>query len=154
MSWFGRKFPSQDDLEETAWGLGAVVVYGAVPTAFCCMHAEGPIIGLPVDAGVLEKAWLLAHEIGHLKWHVGPRGVMLYGKDERQANEWAAAALLPLARLKSYRSASIDSFIAALSRNYEEIPCVDCVQRRLAGFVSGIRMDVLHRGAYEKSAGQ
>ncbi len=140
MKWYGRRYPSLEDLESAAWDLGAVVVYGAVPTAFCCMHPEGPIIGMPEGAGLLEKVWLLAHEIGHLVRHVGPRGELSYSKDEHQADRWAARALIPTARIRNYHNASPDAFIAALSAHYEDLPMWDCPQRRLANFIATIRL--------------
>ena len=143
MKWYGRKYPSQDDLESAAWDLGAVVVYGAVPTAFCCMHPEGPIIGLPEDAGPLEKAWLLAHELGHLAQHSGPKNDLSYRKGESQADRWAARALIPEAAVRRYQNASLDAFIGALSKHYEDIPFKDCHQRKLAGVIAGIRLDAL-----------
>jgi hypothetical protein len=76
-----------EDLESMAWDLGAVVVYGGVHTAFCCMHPEGPIIGLPEDAAGHQKAFLLAHELGHQAgWK--PRILQEIG-----ANHWAKQSL-------------------------------------------------------------
>ena len=140
MKWYGRSYPTLEDLESAAWELGAVVVYGQVPTAFCCMHPEGTIIGLPEDAGLLEKMWLLAHELGHLVQHTGPRGELLYSKDETQASRWAARALIPRRRIQAHGNACLDAFIGALSAHYEDLRMLDCSERQLAAHIAKIRL--------------
>lgn len=147
MPWYGRRYPNIEDLESMAERLGAVVVYGAVPTAFLFRAEEGPIIGMPEDVGPLERVWLLAHELGHLARHEGPRGVMLHGKDESQADRWASQALIPESAVKRYRNASMDAFIGALSKHYEDIPFNDCPQRRLAARIAAIRLKILEEVA-------
>ena len=140
MKWYGNRYPSLNDLQDAAWDLGAVVVYGATPVAFCCLDPEGPIIGIPEDAGLLEKSWMLAHEIGHLVQHNGPKNELTWRKNESQADRWAACALIPDSRVKDYRNASLDAFIGALSAHYEELPMVDCPQRDLAARIASIRL--------------
>ena len=144
-SWFGARYPSLEDFEAYAWELGAVVVYGPVMTAayFPGSDWELPLIVVPQDLGLLAKAWALAHELGHLVQHAGPKGELSWSKNEAQANRWAACALIPEARVQAYRNASIDAFVGALSANYEDIPLMNCTQRRLAGRIARIRLKLL-----------
>jgi len=97
------------------------------------------VILLPWVTG-LREVWLLAHELGHLVQHAGPRGELLYSKDEAQANRWAARALIPEKRVRAYANASLDAFIGALSAHYEDLPLEDCPARRLAAHIARIRL--------------
>lgn len=80
------------ELEAYAWDMGAVVVYGDIPTAFCCLHSEGPIIGMPSGPVKVDKAWLLGHELGHLVLGHRP-GDQPCLVQEIQANHWATKAV-------------------------------------------------------------
>lgn len=102
-----------------------------------------PAILLPTAAGPLWRVWLLAHELGHLLQHAGPRGQLLYSKDELAADRWAAKALIPEAAVRRYRNASMDAFVAALWRHYEEFPMEDCPTRTLAGRIARTRLGCL-----------
>lgn len=143
MNWYGRRYPSLEDLESAAWDLGAVVVYGAIPTAFCCMHPEGPIIGLPEGVGPLETAWLLAHELGHLAKHCGYISEWTFSRQEHGAEAWAACALIPELAVQRYKNASVDAFIGALSKHYEDLPLVNCRAREVAGIIARIRLSMV-----------
>lgn len=147
-AWLGRKYPTFDDLVEFAWKLGAFVIIGATPIAFCTMPGpEGvAVIGIPEDRGPLGRTWGLAHELGHLVQHTGPRGALLWSKDEAQANRWAACALIPEAAIRRHANASLDAFIGALSRHYEDIPLIDCPERALAAEIARIRLQSLADG--------
>jgi hypothetical protein len=114
--------------------LGEVALYTA-PEGL-----EPAVILLPLRAGLLERCWLLAHELGHLHLHAGPRGALLEGRDEAAADRWAARALIPQARVLAYANASLDAFIGALSAHYEDLPLEDCPARRLAGRIASIRL--------------
>ena len=105
------------------------------------------MILLPQSAHGLRAYWSLAHELGHLVRHVGPRGELLNSKDEVQADQWAACALIPLARIQAYQNASPDAMIAALSAHYEDIPLIDCESRRLAGRIARIRLRALEEAS-------
>jgi Zn-dependent peptidase ImmA (M78 family) len=98
---------------------------------------------IPLYSGSLERAWLLAHEIAHLTLHSGPKGALFRAKNEAQANKWAACALIPEARILLYMNACMDSMIAALSSNYEDIPLMNCPSRVLASEIARYRMQAL-----------
>jgi len=142
--WYGRLYPSLRSLEGYAESLGAGVGYAAIPFALYHPNVDGvPVILLPADYGPLARCWGLAHELGHLVRHAGPRGHLLYRKDERTADCWAARALIPEAAVRRYRNASMDAFIAALWRHYEEFPMEDCPTRALAGRIARVRLGCL-----------
>lgn len=144
--WYGKRYPSIDDLEAHAWDLGGVVVEGPISTAFYYSPKPGecPVIGLPSGLGPLEKAWLLAHELGHLCQHLGPKGELFYAKNEAQADRWAACALIPEKAIRRYQNASEDAFIAALSKHYEDLPQHSTPTRRLAGRIARVRLQILN----------
>ena len=106
-----------------------------------------PVILLPKGLGPLEECWELAHELGHLVQHVGPRGKLLFDKDERAANLWGAQALIPQSAVMRYRNACEDAFIGALSKHFEDIPPRDCDTRRLAAKIARFRLQALMREA-------
>lgn len=74
---------------------GAVVVYGAVPSAFIVFHPEGPIIGLPESHSPEKTVFALAHEIGHLLMGHESRSLPHFPR-EIQANHWAKETLRKL----------------------------------------------------------
>lgn len=141
-SWFGRRYPTWDDLLDFAEELGCRVGFadlGDIALFVAGGVNEPPVILLPCNGGILGH-WLLAHELGHLVHHLGPRGELLYSKDEATANKWAVRALIPELRVKSHANASLDAFIGALSAHYEDIPLYDCPARRLAAKIATIRL--------------
>jgi len=134
-----------DDLLDFAESMGCKVGIAALGEGALFVAGEGqepPVILLPGGDGLLVH-WLLAHELGHLVHHVGPRGELSYSKDEATANRWAARALIPQARIKAHGNASMDTFIGALSAHYEELPLFDCPARRLAAKIADIRLGSL-----------
>lgn len=147
--WYGLRYPTLEDLEVFTEQLGAGVVWTrAGQAAFDPGDAErAPAIYVPRRAGPLEQAWLLAHELGHLVQHAGPRGELLWSKDETQADRWAALALIPAARIEAHGNASLDAFIAALSAHFEDLPYEDCPQRRLAAWIAEIRLRTIEEVA-------
>jgi hypothetical protein len=141
--WYGRRYPSLDDLVAAAEGLGAKVGWAAIgqEALFVAGDAhEPPVILLPTGTSPLRTAWLLAHELGHLHQHEGPKTAWTHGRDEARADRWAACALIPEAAVRRHRNACEDAFIAALSRHYEELPMHGCPSRGLAGRIAGIRL--------------
>lgn len=139
--WFGRRYPSLLDLEAFAEALGAGVGEADIPSGLFLADVLGvPVILLPRGEVGLTRMWIFAHELGHLVQHSGPRGSHLYGKDEAQANRWAAQALIPDSAVRRHRNASLDAFIGALSAHYEHIPYKDCPQRRLAAEIAAHRL--------------
>lgn len=139
--WFGRRYPSLLDFEQYAESLGAGIGEANIPFGVFLADVLGvPVILLPRGCSGLERAWFLAHEIGHLVQHTGPRGDLLHGKDEGQADRWAARALIPESAVRRHRNASLDAFIGALSKHYEDLPLYDCPQRRLAAKIASIRL--------------
>jgi len=143
--WYARRYPSLGDLEKYAEEMGAIVVSGPIGENALFVAgaaAEPPVIILP-EVSPLRLCWLLAHELGHLAQHAGPRGQLLYTKDELAADRWAARALIPEAAVQRYRNASMDAFVAALWRHYEEFPMEDCPTRALAGRIARVRLDLL-----------
>ena len=146
LNWLGRRYPSFEDLVLLAEARGALVGFADLGEEALFIASEGlepAAILLPIGLGNLRACWLLAHEIGHLVQHEGPKGKWLYSKSERQANRWAACALIPEARVRLHANASLDAFIAALARHYEEIPPVDCDLRRLAARIARERLSCL-----------
>jgi len=124
---------------------GARVVMRPLPTA---AYVPGildapPIILVPTQFGPLAMMWALAHELGHLRLHVGPGNKLIRSKNEQQANKWAACALIPDARIRLYQNASVDAFIAALSANYEDLPMSDSPSRALAHKIAQYRLNAL-----------
>lgn len=147
-SWFGTHYPSIEDLKELANQLGAGVGEADIPCGLYHPNIEGQkVIIIPSKGNILESAWFLAHEIGHLIQHSGPKGQMCHGKEEAQANRWAACALIPEQRIRMYGNACLDSMIGALSANYEDIPFQDCPTRELAAKIAGYRLMALQEVA-------
>ena len=141
-AWFSKRYPTVGDLEEHAWALGAVVVRGPCQAAGI-VYVEAPgthVICLPEGMSPLAEVWQLAHELGHLVLHRGYSSPWAHDRQEAAAGKWAAAALIPEAAVRRHRNASEDSFIAALSAHYEDIPLRDCHQRRLAATIAAIRL--------------
>jgi len=144
-SWFGRKYPTWNDLLQYAEKLGCKVGYadiGENALFVAGMGSQPPAIILPAEDGLLAF-WLLAHELFHLSHHTGPRSQLLYSKGETQADQWAARALIPEHRIRAHGNASLDAFIAALSAHYEDLPLIDCPARRLAAHIAGVRLKLL-----------
>jgi len=141
-SWFTHRYPSLADLEAHAWLLGALVERGPCGEAGV-VFVDPPgftTICLPEGLGPLDEMWQLAHELGHLIQHHGYTTELAHDKQEAQACRWAARALIPESAIRRHRNASMDAFIAALSAHYEEIPLMDCPQRRLAAEIAIIRL--------------
>ena len=143
-AWYGRRYPTWEDLETFAWELGASVMLGPISKGsyFSAQLDQGvpAVIGIPETQGPLARMWALAHELGHLVQHAGAKGSMFWQKDEAQANRWAARALIPQARIRHHQNASPDAFIGALSAHYEDLPLRDCPQRSLAARIAIIRL--------------
>lgn len=146
-AWYGNHYPTWDDLESYAWDMGVAVVLG--PVSKGAFFASNPRFGtpaviiIPQGYGLLARTWSLAHELGHLVLHAGPKGDLSHGRDEAQANRWGACALIPLARIHHHQNASEDAMIAALSAHHEDLPLYDCPARRLAGRIAKIRLNLL-----------
>lgn len=141
-AWYGRRYPTWDDLLTFAESLGCVVGHAEIGDhgVFIAGQAHEPPVILIRNGNGLAAFWVLAHELGHLAQHAGPRGELLHSKDEAQADRWAARALIPRARVKHHGNASMDAFIGALSAHYEELPLEDCPARRLAARIAQIRL--------------
>lgn len=148
-AWYGKTYPTFDRLEEFAELLGAATfaTRASVPAYWPGDLDTAPGIFIPERFGPLERTWALAHELGHLVQHSGPRGELLWAKDEAAANRWAACALIPERRVQAYKNASQDAFVAALSRNFEDLPAWDCPARRLAGKIAAIRLKAIREVA-------
>jgi hypothetical protein len=138
-------------MEAYAWNLGATVEFGAIPKGI--FFPPRPAFGIPGVIGVpegndpLPEIWALAHELGHLVQHTGPKGELFWSKNEVQANRWAACALIPKARILLHCNACEDSMIAALSAHYQDLPLFNCPTRQLAGKIAKIRLHALSRDA-------
>jgi Zn-dependent peptidase ImmA (M78 family) len=144
--WYGKRYPTLEDLVLHAEGLGCRVGYADIGTEAIYFPPEGdepPVILLPEGQGPLRTVWLLAHELGHLMQHSGPKGAINYARDEWQANRWACCALIPQARVQAYGNASLDAFIGALSKHYEDLPPEDSEARRLAAHIAWHRLRCL-----------
>lgn len=143
--WYGKKYPTISDLEAYAEQLGAVVIWTSA--RFACYRAEdddeSPAIFIPKDSGPLEISWRLAHELGHLTLHTGPKTPLGHRQGEARASRWAACALIPEARIKAHSNASEDSMIAALSCHFEDLPFRPTPQRKLAKQIASIRLSCL-----------
>lgn len=146
--WFGHQYPSRENLEDLAWALGGVVRPCVVG---CCYlpipRDEFAVIGVPPGLGPLETIWILAHEVGHLLMHHGYISQWTTGRQENQAARWAAAALIPMARIQAHENASLDAFIGALSAHYEAIPLEACPLRELAAQIASHRLRALQEVA-------
>jgi hypothetical protein len=130
----------------TAESAGALVTLAAIGHEALFVAGEGSepsVILLPLGVSPLHQAWLLAHELGHLALHEGPKTRWTYGRDEAQANRWAACALIPEAAVRRHENACEDAFMAALSRHYEELPTHPTPSRWLAGRIARLRLGCL-----------
>lgn len=137
--WYGRHYPKLLDLVTFGESLGAGIWIGRTPAA-AYFPGEPPMILVPNQHGPLDTVWTLAHELGHLCHHAGPKGKLFWSKNETQANRWAACALIPEARILAHQNASLDAFVGALSAHYEDLPPENCPARKLAGRIARIRM--------------
>jgi hypothetical protein len=146
--WYGTAYPSYEDLIMFAESFGVAFRPTDMPMAVYAppMYGHPPGIYIPRYYGPLQAVWELAHEIGHLCRHSGHKNELFYSKDEAQANHWAACALIPKARIDYHQNASIDTFMAALSANYEPLPLYDCHVRTLAHEIATIRIEALEQG--------
>jgi Zn-dependent peptidase ImmA (M78 family) len=147
-AWYGHRYPTMGDLVDFAGAMGCHVGYASIGEEAIYFppdlaRKEPPVILLPKGIGPLRACWLLAHELGHLVQHSGPKGRLFYGKEESQAKRWAACALIPWARIRHHGNASMDAMVAALSAHYEDLPLFDCEVRRLAGDIATIRLKYL-----------
>jgi len=153
--WYGERYPTETDLVSSAEAFGAWVSLRHIRAASYIPATMGgpPMIIVPNQRGPLAVAWALAHELGHLYQHSGPPPLsdggawpalnQIRSKNERQANMWAAMALIPEARVRHYANASVDAFIGALSANYEDLPPDNCPQRELAHRIATHRLDAM-----------
>ncbi|MCL1893949.1 MAG: ImmA/IrrE family metallo-endopeptidase [Holophagaceae bacterium] len=143
--WYGQQYPTLDNLMDFGESLGAYTQFSKhIHTAVYIPETKTfSLILIPNQHGALATIWALAHEIGHLCQHGGPKGKLFWGKDEAQANRWAACALIPRTRIEYYNNASKDAFIASLSAHYEELPLHDCPARNLAHRIASIRLETL-----------
>ncbi len=142
-SWFGRKYPSCEDLERELEARGCRITQASIGDEALFVVGEGGdphVVILPVAVGPLRRAWLLAHELGHLVQHSGYIGPWTHDRQEHQADTWAAKALIPESAVRRHQNASLDAFIAALSSHYEDLPHEDCQQRRLAATIASTRL--------------
>lgn len=150
-AWYGISYPSWEDLESYAGSLGAGVVFGDVSKGVYFPpfldYGIPAVIAIPKGLGPLARVWALAHELGHLVQHAGPKGELSWSKNETQADRWAACALIPEARVQAYQNASLDAFVGALSAHYEDLPLNQCAARRLAGRIARTRMKYIERCA-------
>lgn len=148
-AWYGLHYPTLEDLETYAWNLGASVVYGRISKGSYLAPIEEygvpAVVIVPDRSSPLARTWSLAHELGHLVLHLGYISPWMRAKQETQADRWAACALIPEARIQQYANASLDAFIGALSAHYENLPLMDCQQRRLAAKIARIRLQTIAR---------
>jgi len=139
--WYGKAYPSLDNLVEYVDTLGVCVQFDSKIDVAVYFNEKDPIILIPTQFGLLDTIWKLAHETGHLCERITAAAwKRAWVRCENQANRWAACALLPEAEIQK---ASIDTFIAALSAHYEELPLHDCPARALAHRIATIRMDTI-----------
>ena len=141
--WYGRRYPTLEDLADFGSRMGAVVALDAGLRNSLCVVEDPPILLIATRRGPLDTAWALAHELAHLCLHAGPGSAAIRSKNERQANHWAACALIPQARVDFHQNASEDNFMAALSCHYEDLPPRDCWARDLAHEIARHRLDAL-----------
>jgi hypothetical protein len=155
--WYGEAYPTEGDLASCAEAIGAWVALRPLPLPGAvyvpAVLGAPPMILVPSQRGPLAAAWGLAHELGHLCQHSGPPllaggggapgAKLVWSRSERQANHWAACALIPEARIRHHGNASVDTFMAALSANYEDLPPHDCPPRALAHRIACFRLDAM-----------
>ena len=135
--WFGKKYPQIEEMVASAYRLGALVTWAkigqeAVFFAPDPVMNEPPVIVLPLGVCPLRMPKLMSQRTRD--------------RQESQATRWAARALIPEAAVQRYRNASMDAFIGALSKHYEDIPLHNCPQRELAGFIAKVRLNILREG--------
>lgn len=147
-SWYGQTYPTQDNLLDFAWDLGAAVTFGRVSKGAYFPanpdYGEDAVLVVPDHNEDLPKIWSLVHEVGHLVLHLGYTSPWTRAKQETQAERWGACALIPQERIRAHKNASVDAFIGALSLHYQDVPPENCAVRRLAARIARIRLQALH----------
>jgi Zn-dependent peptidase ImmA (M78 family) len=140
MDWFEKRYPTQADLEEVARRYGAVVLYGACAAPAALWDDVGlHSIFIPDYRGQLAKCWGISHELGHVVLGHGPEPHSNH-HHELEADMWAARALIPAARIRAYRNATLSGFIKALLRHYA---VEDDAVRMLAARIAHARLAAL-----------
>lgn len=140
-SWFSKRYPTPDLLEAAIAELGAILQeVPGLPSAAIVFGAGAPVVFLPAGLGPLERCWSLAHELAHLLMHHGYISEWTHEQQEGRADRWAACAMIPETAVRRHRNASLDAFIGALSKHYEDLPMHDCLERRLAAKIASIRL--------------
>lgn len=140
MDWFGKRYPTLEDLEVVARQQGACVLYGACAAPAALWDALGPhSIFIPDYRGKLAKCWGISHELGHIVLGHGPVPHS-NPHHELDADKWAAQALIPEARIRAYRNATLSGFIKALLRHYA---AEDDAVRMLAARIAHARLAAL-----------
>lgn len=147
--WFGRRYPTLDDLVQAIEASGALVGWAAIGSGLYVAGEDGdpPVVLAPTDVSHLTQCWMLAHELAHLRAHAGHKTRWTYDRDEVAADRWAARALIPRGRVLAHGNASLDAFIGALSAHYGDIPLIDCPDRRLAARIAATRLKHLEESA-------
>ena len=152
-SWFGKRYPVFEDLVVAAENFGARVTQAdigdeALYVAPDQALGQPPAIILPIYAPPLLMMWLMAHELAHMFLHgSGYLSQLQRDRQESDAERWAARALIPQARIRHHKNASVDAFMGALSSHYEDLPLVDCEARRLAAHIATIRLKAVEEVA-------
>ena len=145
-SWFGRKYPSLENLEDALEAHGCRIIRAEIGEDALFVvgeNGEPHVVILPFGAGPLRLAWLMAHELGHLLQHSGYIGPWAHDRQEHQAHRWAALALIPESAVQRYHNASLDAFVGALSKHYQDLPLRNCPERELAGMIARMRLSLV-----------
>ena len=154
--WYSRRYPQWSDLDDFAWAMNAVIQRGPIDFALIEWSRdpnEVTVICLPDYLGPLETTWLCCHELAHLVLHEGYSNPWSYGRQERQADVWAACAMIPEAAVRRHKNACQDAFVAALSAHFEDLPPIDCRAREVAGVIARIRLSMVEdRQSIEEEA--
>lgn len=146
LAWHGRRYPSLNDLVLALEARGAVILHADIGEEALFVAGEPPVppvVILPIGVGPLHLAWLMAHELAHLVKHEGYSSPWAYDRQEHQARIWAATALIPEAAVQRHNNASVDAFVAALSKHYEDLPPYDCRAREIAGIIARVRLSLV-----------
>jgi Zn-dependent peptidase ImmA (M78 family) len=110
------------------------------------VYVEAPgftTVCIPQGLDPLDEMWQLSHEIAHLTLHHGYTSPWSHDRQEHQADRWAAQAMIPEEAVRRYRNASLDAFIGALSKHYQDLPLENCPERDLASKIARIRLETI-----------
>lgn len=143
LRWFGLRCPSCTVLDAECERLGAPVLYHIdfdSPRYFWDDNGNPWFIGIPESYGYLSRCWWVANELSRLLSHSSRSDDPSCA---RQAERWAASALIPDLGIKPY--ATLDECLVCLHRGYMEGRHVCPADLELAARIAYTRLTTIKR---------